>query len=147
MEAGPSERDPFLRLRRHLRQEVESGALLQPPQDGGGAAEESTALEKKEKPLPRLNIHSAFWILASIAVTYYFEFFKTVKETIQADRHKNLHSNLFQHCIMARLVISHPCVAVHSIYGSCDAYITPGLGPLRCQEVCLYKEVTNLVQL
>ncbi|KYO45756.1 transmembrane protein 128 isoform B [Alligator mississippiensis] len=86
MEAGPSERDPFLRLRRHLRQEVESGALLQPPQDGGGAAEESTALEKKEKPLPRLNIHSAFWILASIAVTYYFEFFKTVKETIQADR-------------------------------------------------------------
>ncbi|XP_019381929.1 PREDICTED: transmembrane protein 128 isoform X1 [Gavialis gangeticus] len=85
MEGALNERDPFLRLRRHLRQEAESGALLQPPQDGGGAAEESTTLEKKEKPLPRLNIHSAFWILASIAVTYYFEFFKTVKETIQAD--------------------------------------------------------------
>uniref|UniRef100_A0A8B9PGD5 Transmembrane protein 128 n=1 Tax=Apteryx owenii TaxID=8824 RepID=A0A8B9PGD5_APTOW len=48
-------------------------------------SEESTAAEKKRKPPPRLNIHSAFWILASIAVTYYFEFFKTVKETIQAD--------------------------------------------------------------
>lgn len=49
-------------------------------------ADESTAVEKKRKPLTRLNIHSAFWILASIAVTYYFDFFKTVKETIQADR-------------------------------------------------------------
>ncbi|NXX12088.1 TM128 protein, partial [Podargus strigoides] len=46
---------------------------------------ESTAVEKKRKPLTRLNIHSAFWILASIAVTYYFDFFKTVKETVQAD--------------------------------------------------------------
>ncbi|NWW46498.1 TM128 protein, partial [Pedionomus torquatus] len=46
---------------------------------------ESTAVEKKRKPLARLNIHSAFWILASIAVTYYFDFFKTVKETVQAD--------------------------------------------------------------
>ncbi|KAF1499345.1 hypothetical protein FQV19_0013136, partial [Eudyptula minor] len=46
---------------------------------------EPTAVEKKRKPLTRLNIHSAFWILASIAVTYYFDFLKTVKETIQAD--------------------------------------------------------------
>ncbi|XP_009082931.1 PREDICTED: transmembrane protein 128 [Acanthisitta chloris] len=48
-------------------------------------AGDSTAEEKKMKPLTRLNIHSAFWILASIAVTYYFDFFKTVKETVQAD--------------------------------------------------------------
>lgn len=48
--------------------------------------EESAAVEKKRKPLTRLNAHSAFWILASIAVTYYFDFFKTIKETIQADR-------------------------------------------------------------
>ncbi|NXP15363.1 TM128 protein, partial [Thinocorus orbignyianus] len=46
---------------------------------------ESTAVEKKRKLLARLNIHSAFWILASIAVTYYFDFFKTIKETAQAD--------------------------------------------------------------
>ncbi|KAM8800709.1 transmembrane protein 128 [Rhynchonycteris naso] len=40
----------------------------------------STAVEKKQKPLPRLNIHSGFWILASIVVTYYVDFFKTIKE-------------------------------------------------------------------
>ncbi|NXI50826.1 TM128 protein, partial [Chloroceryle aenea] len=38
---------------------------------------ESTAVGKM-KPLSRLNIHSAFWILASIAVTYYFDFFRSV---------------------------------------------------------------------
>ncbi|KAB0354355.1 hypothetical protein FD755_022893 [Muntiacus reevesi] len=43
-------------------------------------AETSTTVEKKEKPLPRLNIHSGFWILASIVVTYYVDFFQTVKE-------------------------------------------------------------------
>ncbi|KFW70501.1 Transmembrane protein 128, partial [Pygoscelis adeliae] len=46
---------------------------------------ESTAVETERKALTRLNIHSAFWILASIAVTYYFDFFKTVKEAVQAD--------------------------------------------------------------
>ncbi|NXT93721.1 TM128 protein, partial [Anhinga rufa] len=46
---------------------------------------ESAAVERKRKPLTRPNIHSAFWILASIAVTYYFDFFKTVKETLEAD--------------------------------------------------------------
>ncbi|NXN18292.1 TM128 protein, partial [Indicator maculatus] len=46
---------------------------------------ESAAVENRNKPLNRLNIHSAFWILASIAVTYYFDFFNTVKETIEAD--------------------------------------------------------------
>ncbi|XP_076192058.1 transmembrane protein 128 isoform X2 [Aptenodytes patagonicus] len=51
----------------------------------GKGRQESTAVEKKRKPLTRLNVHSAFWILASIAVTYYFDFLKTVKETIQAD--------------------------------------------------------------
>ncbi|NXG79397.1 TM128 protein, partial [Baryphthengus martii] len=45
---------------------------------------ESTAVGKR-KPHSRLNIHSAFWILASIAVTYYFDFFRNIKETVQAD--------------------------------------------------------------
>lgn len=48
--------------------------------------EESTAVEKTMRPLNRLNIHSAFWIWASIAVTYYFDFLKNIKETMQADR-------------------------------------------------------------
>ncbi|XP_009990584.1 PREDICTED: transmembrane protein 128 [Tauraco erythrolophus] len=47
--------------------------------------EESTAVGKKRKPLNRANIHSAFWILASIAVTYYFDFFQNVKETMQTN--------------------------------------------------------------
>ncbi|KAM6221776.1 transmembrane protein 128 [Rhynchocyon petersi] len=50
--------------------------------EGDAGPETSAAVEKKEKPLPRLNVHSGFWILASIAVTYYVDFFKTVKENI-----------------------------------------------------------------
>ncbi|XP_032775963.1 transmembrane protein 128 isoform X2 [Strigops habroptila] len=87
MEAGVSGGGPLPRLRRPLRPGAEprDPLLPQQPFGSGGTAEESTAVEKKKQPLARLNIHSAFWILASIAVTYYFDFFKTVKETIQAD--------------------------------------------------------------
>ncbi|NXV72790.1 TM128 protein, partial [Atlantisia rogersi] len=46
---------------------------------------ESSAIETKRKPFARLNIHSTFWILASIAVTYYFDFFNAVKEAFLAD--------------------------------------------------------------
>ncbi|CAM2113503.1 unnamed protein product [Caretta caretta] len=160
MAAGVGDRDPLLRLRRHLREEVEPQTLLlQPPP--GGVAEESTNVEKKEKPLPRLNIHSAFWILASIAVTYYVDFFKTIKETIQADSWCFVLgscllvaslaiafyciiylecSSLSQHCLMACMVISHPFVAVHSVYGCCDACVTAGMSHIRCQEICLCKE-------
>ncbi|XP_055564427.1 transmembrane protein 128 [Falco cherrug] len=86
MEAGASG-DPVPRLRRGVRRGAEprDPLLPQPPLGGGGAAEESTAVEKKRKPLTRLYIHSAFWILASIAVTYYFDFFKTITETFQAN--------------------------------------------------------------
>ncbi|KAM6077047.1 transmembrane protein 128 [Chlamydotis macqueenii] len=87
MEAGGSDCDALPRLRRPLRRGAEprDPLLPQSPLGGGGTAEESTAVEKKRKPLTRLNIHSAFWISASIAVTYYFDFLKTIKETIQAD--------------------------------------------------------------
>ncbi|XP_009272037.1 PREDICTED: transmembrane protein 128 [Aptenodytes forsteri] len=87
METGVSGGDPLPRLRRPLQRGAEPRAPLLPqsPFGGGGTVEESTAVEKKRKPLTRLNVHSAFWILASIAVTYYFDFLKTVKETIQAD--------------------------------------------------------------
>ncbi|XP_033016617.1 transmembrane protein 128 [Lacerta agilis] len=82
MEEQEEERDPRLRLRRHLAGQQEQE---QQPQPGPGEAVETTTIEKKEKPLPRLNIHSAFWILASIATTYYIEFFKIVKEIIQQE--------------------------------------------------------------
>lgn len=45
-----------------------------------------TTVEQKEQPLPRLNVHSGFWILASIAATYYVDFFKTIKENFHTSR-------------------------------------------------------------
>ncbi|XP_069488063.1 transmembrane protein 128 [Ambystoma mexicanum] len=46
-------------------------------------SESSEDEKKKNKPLPRVNTHSVFWILASVAATYYVEFFKVVKEHLQ----------------------------------------------------------------
>ncbi|XP_004579413.1 transmembrane protein 128 [Ochotona princeps] len=54
------------------------------PLSGEGDAKPGfvTVPERKEKPLPRFNIHCGFWILASIGVTYYADFFKTLKENL-----------------------------------------------------------------
>ncbi|XP_007529276.1 transmembrane protein 128 isoform X2 [Erinaceus europaeus] len=81
--------------RRHLLL-PDAEALL----DRGDSAgqETSVSVEKKEKPLPRLNIHSGFWILASIAVTYYVDFFKTVQE--------NLYKSSWLFCGGALLLVS-----------------------------------------
>ncbi|XP_046947729.1 transmembrane protein 128 isoform X1 [Lynx rufus] len=75
------------RAREQLRRRYLFPRDTEAPLDSEGYAgpEVSTAVERKEKPLPRLNIHSGFWILASIVVTYYVDFFKTVKE--------NFHTN------------------------------------------------------
>ncbi|XP_060103933.1 transmembrane protein 128 [Heteronotia binoei] len=78
--------EPLLRLRRQFGHV--SHGTQQPSQGFGGetpTAVEFADTEKKEKPLPRLNVHSAFWIVASIAVTYYVEFFKVVREMIQTE--------------------------------------------------------------
>ncbi|XP_049645772.1 transmembrane protein 128 [Suncus etruscus] len=58
----------------------------EPAWDGEGDAgsEISVAVKKSGKPHRRLNIHSGFWILASIGVTYYVDFFKTVKDNIHS---------------------------------------------------------------
>nr|XP_060633958.1 transmembrane protein 128-like [Anolis sagrei ordinatus] len=61
------------------------GQEPEPREAPQGAPVEPSSTEKKEKPLPRLNIHSAFWILTSIVTTYYVEFFKTIKEIIQQE--------------------------------------------------------------
>uniref|UniRef100_A0A8C3X2A5 Transmembrane protein 128 n=1 Tax=Catagonus wagneri TaxID=51154 RepID=A0A8C3X2A5_9CETA len=73
-------------------------AEVPPDRDGYARPETSAAVEKKEKPLPRLNIHSGFWILASIVVTYYVDFFKTVKE--------NFHTSSWFLCGGALLLVS-----------------------------------------
>ncbi|KAJ8397824.1 hypothetical protein AAFF_G00435130 [Aldrovandia affinis] len=42
--------------------------------------------EKDVKPLPRINRHSVFWIVAAVALTYYLDFFTIimVDETIKS---------------------------------------------------------------
>ncbi|XP_047439193.1 transmembrane protein 128 [Mugil cephalus] len=42
--------------------------------------DEKSQKEKDAKPLPRINKHSVFWIVASIAVTYYVEFPRNIME-------------------------------------------------------------------
>uniref|UniRef100_A0A8C5LUP8 Transmembrane protein 128 n=1 Tax=Leptobrachium leishanense TaxID=445787 RepID=A0A8C5LUP8_9ANUR len=39
--------------------------------------------KKKEKPLPRLNVHSVFWILAACSLTYYVDFLHVVQDVLQ----------------------------------------------------------------
>nr|XP_021141526.1 transmembrane protein 128 [Columba livia] len=93
------------------------------------ASEESTAVEKKRKPLTRLNAHSAFWILASIAVTYYFDFFKTIKETIQADSWWFLSGS----CLLAAcLSVAFYCILYLEWYRGIQDYDTqyPALIPI-----------------
>lgn len=38
---------------------------------------------KKEKPLPRINPHSVFWILAAVSLTYYVDFFQVLQLNLQ----------------------------------------------------------------
>ncbi|XP_059184588.1 transmembrane protein 128 [Centropristis striata] len=45
-----------------------------------GDEDEKSQEEKDAKPLPRINRHSVFWIVASIGVTYYFDFFHNIME-------------------------------------------------------------------
>ncbi|PKK30788.1 transmembrane protein 128 [Columba livia] len=129
METGGSTRAQLPRLRRPLRRGPELPLLPQPPSGGGGTAEESTAVEKKRKPLTRLNAHSAFWILASIAVTYYFDFFKTIKETIQADSWWFLSGS----CLLAAcLSVAFYCILYLEWYRGIQDYDTqyPALIPI-----------------
>lgn len=36
--------------------------------------------EKDAKPLPRINKHSVFWIVASLGLTYYVDFFQNLTD-------------------------------------------------------------------
>lgn len=42
--------------------------------------DEKSQEEKDTKPLPRINRHSVFWIMASISVTYYVDFLHNIME-------------------------------------------------------------------
>ncbi|XP_020503627.1 transmembrane protein 128 [Labrus bergylta] len=45
-----------------------------------GDEDEKSQGEKDAKPLPRINRHSIFWIVASIGVTYYVDFLHNIME-------------------------------------------------------------------
>ncbi|KAK5872870.1 hypothetical protein PBY51_013529 [Eleginops maclovinus] len=45
-----------------------------------GDEDEKSQEEKDAKPLPRINRHSIFWIVASVAVTYYVDFLNNIIE-------------------------------------------------------------------
>ncbi|MEQ2277841.1 hypothetical protein XENORESO_008611, partial [Xenotaenia resolanae] len=42
---------------------------------------ETSQDEKELKPLPRINKHSIFWIVASVVVTYYTDFLHVIMES------------------------------------------------------------------
>ncbi|XP_072435174.1 transmembrane protein 128 [Chiloscyllium punctatum] len=73
-----TESEQLLRFRNQFRAAAPTTAF---PRDSvwPRASDIQDEEKKKEKPLPRFNMHSVFWILASIAVTYYVEFFSTIK--------------------------------------------------------------------
>ncbi|XP_004624625.1 transmembrane protein 128 [Octodon degus] len=71
---------PWAREQLRRRYLLPADAEIRLDREGDAGRESSTTVERKEKPLPRLNVHSGFWILASIVVTYYVDFFKTLKE-------------------------------------------------------------------
>lgn len=63
-------------LRNRFRRDVE--LLTQAAASGEDG--EKRQEEKDAKPLPRFNKHSVFWIVASVAVTYYADFLRNIME-------------------------------------------------------------------
>ncbi|CAL8336461.1 unnamed protein product [Merluccius merluccius] len=59
---------------RTLRQRFRSDAQLLLPGSTSEDSEDKGQKEEEAKPLPRINRHSVFWIMASVAVTYYVDF-------------------------------------------------------------------------
>lgn len=97
------EDEDLQRVRRRFHQQA---ALLLQRNPG----EESEIPEKektKQKPLPRVNVHSVFWILASVAATYYVEFFKVFKEHVQEGSASLLVGSLF---LAASLSVAVYCI-------------------------------------
>nr|XP_033805118.1 transmembrane protein 128 [Geotrypetes seraphini]XP_033805128.1 transmembrane protein 128 [Geotrypetes seraphini]XP_033805138.1 transmembrane protein 128 [Geotrypetes seraphini] len=115
------------RVRRRFRQEAE--ALLRATSSADSEYEVTEDRKKNEKPLPRVNVHSVFWILASIVLTYYVEFFKAVKECIQEGSSSFLLGSVL--CIMC-LSVALYCVIYLEWYCGIGDYDTkyPALVPI-----------------
>ncbi|KAK2862435.1 hypothetical protein Q5P01_001968 [Channa striata] len=63
-------------LRNRFKRDAEFLMQATSSTDTDGKSQE----EKDAKPLPRINRHSVFWILASIGVTYYVDFIHNILE-------------------------------------------------------------------
>ncbi|KAL6475882.1 hypothetical protein MHYP_G00143810 [Metynnis hypsauchen] len=72
MEAPLAESE-ILTLRNRFKRDAE--LLLQAVSE-----EDEKSKEAESKPLPRVNRHSVFWILASVGLTYYVDFFNVILE-------------------------------------------------------------------
>uniref|UniRef100_A0AAQ4QRX0 Transmembrane protein 128 n=1 Tax=Gasterosteus aculeatus aculeatus TaxID=481459 RepID=A0AAQ4QRX0_GASAC len=66
----------FATLRNRFKRDAEF--LMQTATNGD--EDEKSQKEKDAKPLPRINRHSIFWIVASVGVTYYVDFFHNIIE-------------------------------------------------------------------
>ncbi|XP_072549638.1 transmembrane protein 128 isoform X2 [Salminus brasiliensis] len=69
--AGPD--SEILTLRNRFKRDAE--LLLQAVSE-----EDEKSKEAESKPLPRINRHSIFWILTSVGLTYYVDFFTVILE-------------------------------------------------------------------
>ncbi|KAM6979831.1 transmembrane protein 128 [Aplochiton taeniatus] len=66
----------FATLRNRFRRDAE--LLMQDV--SADDTDEKRQEDKDAKPLPRINRHSIFWILVSIGLTYYVDFFRVILE-------------------------------------------------------------------
>ncbi|XP_041744603.1 transmembrane protein 128 [Coregonus clupeaformis] len=66
----------FVNLRNRFKKDAE---LLMQGFSAGDRNEKSQE-EKDAKPLSRINRHSVFWIVASVGLTYYFDFLRVLME-------------------------------------------------------------------
>ncbi|KAJ1214109.1 hypothetical protein NDU88_001736 [Pleurodeles waltl] len=97
------EDEDLQRVRRRFHQQA---ALLL--QRNPEAESESDEKEKtKQKPLRRVNVHSVFWILASVAATYYVEFFNVFKEHLHEGSVSLIIGSLF---LVASLAVALYCI-------------------------------------
>ncbi|KFO25757.1 transmembrane protein 128 isoform X2 [Fukomys damarensis] len=119
---------PWAREQLRRRYLIPTDAEARLDHEGDTGRESSTIVETKEKPLPRLNIHSGFWILASIIVTYYVDFFKTLKENFHTSSWFLLGTAL----LLASLSVAFYCIVYLEWYRGIEQYDVryPALVPI-----------------
>ncbi|XP_063779277.1 transmembrane protein 128 [Pseudophryne corroboree] len=63
------------------RFQLQADSLLR--EAGASEADTNDDEKKKEKPLPRVNVHSVFWILVAVSLSYYVDFLQVIQENLQ----------------------------------------------------------------